>query len=178
MIGIKIYGTNVGSRRIDFIVNGEPHGKGRPRFAKRGNFVKTYTDKDTELYENRVMMCYKEALKECDFDDFDENELLFPKGKPISMIIKCFFPLNKSDYGKKGLNKSGREKLDQYFCTKKPDIDNIIKSIQDGLNGVAYYDDSQIVDIEAVKVYTKKQPRVKITIMDFITIPVEELKEY
>lgn len=31
---------------------------------------------------------------------------------------------------------------------KKPDIDNIAKSIMDGLNGVAYEDDKQVVRLE------------------------------
>ena len=33
----------------------------------------------------------------------------------------------------------------EQFPTKKPDADNIIKSIADALNGIAYADDSQIV---------------------------------
>ena len=150
---------------ISFIVNGEPHGKGRPRFAKRGNFVKAYTDKDTELYENRVLMCYKNELSKY---GIEETKVLFPKGVMVKLEVNCYFSLNKGDYGKKGLNKSGREKMKHYFCDKKPDIDNIIKSIQDGLNGVAYDDDCQIVGIEAYKMYTEDQPRVEIRIKDFM----------
>lgn len=36
----------------------------------------------------------------------------------------------------------------------KPDIDNIQKAVLDGLNGVAYDDDSQVVDVHCRKVYT------------------------
>lgn len=39
--------------------------------------------------------------------------------------------------------------------TKKPDCDNIAKIICDALNGIAYYDDSQIVKIEVDKVYNE-----------------------
>lgn len=151
-------------KEIKFIVNGEPHGKGRPRFAKRGNFVKTYTDKDTELYENRVLMCYKQELSSK--NRYSNIEILFPKGTLVKMVVWCYFSLNKGDYGKKGLNKSGKEKLSRYYCDKKPDIDNIIKSIQDGLNGVAYSDDNQIVCLEAYKVYTEEQSRVEITLQE------------
>ena len=31
-------------------------------------------------------------------------------------------------------------------CTKKPDADNVLKIVMDGLNGVAYEDDKQVVD--------------------------------
>ena len=37
--------------------------------------------------------------------------------------------------------------------TKKSDIDNITKIILDALNGVAYKDDAQIVELKAKKIY-------------------------
>ena len=40
--------------------------------------------------------------------------------------------------------------------TKKPDIDNIAKIICDGLNGVAYKDDSQIIYLAVIKRYAEK----------------------
>lgn len=37
-----------------------------------------------------------------------------------------------------------------YFCGERPaDIDNIIKPIQDGLNGVVYVDDSYVADVDS-----------------------------
>jgi Holliday junction resolvase RusA-like endonuclease len=36
---------------------------------------------------------------------------------------------------------------------KKPDIDNYIKLLFDGMNGIIYKDDCQIVALEATKVY-------------------------
>ena len=38
--------------------------------------------------------------------------------------------------------------------TGKPDIDNIIKAVLDGLNGVAFKDDAQVVFISAQKLYS------------------------
>ena len=37
--------------------------------------------------------------------------------------------------------------------TTKPDIDNIIKSALDGLEGVVYYSDNQVTSVDAKKVY-------------------------
>ena len=40
--------------------------------------------------------------------------------------------------------------------TKKPDIDNIIKAVLDALNGIAYKDDTQVVQVMAQKKYADK----------------------
>ena len=44
------------------------------------------------------------------------------------------------------------------------DLDNLIKAVQDGLNGVAYNDDSQIVRIEAEKAIDRTHPRAVVEI--------------
>lgn len=37
-----------------------------------------------------------------------------------------------------------------YFCGERPaDIDNIIKPIQDGLNGIVYVDDGYVTDVDS-----------------------------
>ena len=45
-----------------FMVYGEPVGKGRPRFAKRGNFVSTYTPQKTKTYEDEIRMMASAAM--------------------------------------------------------------------------------------------------------------------
>jgi Holliday junction resolvase RusA-like endonuclease len=45
-----------------FMVYGEPVGKGRPRFAKRGNFVSTYTPLKTKTYEDEIRMMARAAM--------------------------------------------------------------------------------------------------------------------
>lgn len=47
----------------------------------------------------------------------------------------------------------------------KPDCDNYIKSLLDGMNGVVWKDDALITDIFAHKRYSDK-PRIEITIME------------
>ncbi|MNP83694.1 Endodeoxyribonuclease RusA [compost metagenome] len=41
----------------------------------------------------------------------------------------------------------------ELFPTKKPDMDNVIKAIYDGLNGVVWKDDVQVVDAFVRKRY-------------------------
>lgn len=48
--------------------------------------------------------------------------------------------------------------------TKKPDLDNVAKIVCDALNGVAYKDDAQIVDLKVHK-YFSETPEVVVVIM-------------
>ena len=47
------------------------------------------------------------------------------------------------------------------------DVDNFLKSIFDGLNGIVYEDDAQIVRIVAEKFRDKKNPRAEIVISEY-----------
>lgn len=44
---------------------------------------------------------------------------------------------------------------------KKPDLDNMAKSVLDALNGLAYIDDSQIYSLTLFKTYSE-QPRTEL----------------
>ena len=59
--------------QVKFTIQGEPKGKGRPRFAKQGKYVRTYTPDDTVYYENLVKMEY---IRQCkDFKFADDTQL-------------------------------------------------------------------------------------------------------
>ena len=49
---------------------------------------------------------------------------------------------------------------------KRPDLDNLIKQINDCINGIIVGDDSQITTIAASKFFTEKEiePRTEITV--------------
>jgi Holliday junction resolvase RusA-like endonuclease len=44
------------------------------------------------------------------------------------------------------------------------DIDNLVKAVQDALNGIAYVDDAQIVSLVAVKAVSPGDPRTEVEI--------------
>lgn len=52
--------------------------------------------------------------------------------------------------------------IDIYRPQKRGDIDNILKVLLDSLNGVAYVDDSQIVELRIKRNDDKKNPRVEV----------------
>lgn len=62
---------------------------------------------------------------------------------PVVLEINAYFEIPKS-YTKK---KRALCEQGDILPTCKPDIDNVVKAVADGLNGVAYKDDSGIVEI-------------------------------
>ena len=135
-----------------FEIPGEPHGKGRPRFRRLGNFVSTYNDKKTQSYEALVKQSAKQA-----FGDTDILET------PVSLYLYIRFSVPKS-YSKKRVEAclNGFEKP-----SKKPDIDNILKSVMDGLNGTIYKDDNQVTNVHMTKVYAT-EPGVEVLLKEDI----------
>ena len=122
-----------------FTVFGKPVGKGRPKFTSRGGYARAYTPKGTADYESLVAESYNSEYEKEDKMDY-----------PIKVRILAVFPIPKS------LRKADRELAKKNILkpTKKPDIDNIVKIILDGLNGVAYEDDAFVVAVEAEKRYS------------------------
>jgi Holliday junction resolvase RusA-like endonuclease len=123
---------------IKFEIDGIPVAKGRVKFARRGKFNVAYTPEKTRTYEDHVRQAGMAAMGSME---------------PLETPVKAYFYVRllvPKSYSKKRMAAclSGDERP-----AKKPDLDNIIKSLTDGLNGVCYHDDSQIVDLHATKAY-------------------------
>jgi len=137
--------------KISFTVFGEPQGKGRPRFARRGGYTVTYTPKKTASYEEKIK---NEYMVQCNGVRFDDNT-------DLEMSVIAYFKIPSS------VNKITKSDMLEWkkFPRKKPDVDNILKIVADGLNGVAYKDDVQIIKA-SVRKYYSAEPRVEIEICD------------
>jgi Holliday junction resolvase RusA-like endonuclease len=124
---------------ISFIIPGKPQPKQRPRVTSHG----TYTPQATVDYERLVGWQCRSVYK----------------GKPLTqavkMTVRVFFKLPKRTVKEKG-----------DWHTQRPDTTNVIKAIEDGLNGIAYEDDSQIVRIEATKQWASD---------DYVIVEIEEV---
>ena len=132
---------------ITFEIPGPVRGKGRPRFARAGAFVRTYTDDKTESYEGVVKWTAKQAMGERDLlDGALEVCIQVTKQTPKSMSQK-----------KRAAALAGRIRP-----TLKPDWDNIGKIVCDALNGVVYKDDSQIADGRVEKFYGERDGAIVI----------------
>ena len=123
---------------VMFNVDCNPVGKQRPKFRKIGNFVQTYTPKKTVDFEEQVRKAAEKAMGGME-----------PLETPVALYCYIKLPIPQS-YTKKRKERceKGIEKP-----SKKPDLDNIVKAVQDSLNGIIYKDDSQIVALHSTKVY-------------------------
>ena len=135
-------------KTIRVTVLGEPVAKGRPRYSRSSG--RAYTPERTVRYESLVRTEYEV-----------QSGFRFDKGSMLQMSVVAYFGIPRSCSKKRqGMMASGLIRP-----TKRPDSSNILKAIEDALNGVAYYDDCQIVD-SMVKRFYSDTPRVEITIRD------------
>lgn len=139
---------------ITFTVAGEPFGKKRPRASSFQGHARIHNDPENERYELKVMNAYlmSQGLTQA------PSEPLFKEGDYVRAEIVAFFPIPKS-FSKK---KRGFAEMAVLAPDKKPDLDNIAKSVLDALNGLAYHDDCQVIHMELEKRYAANEPFVQV----------------
>ena len=128
-----------------FEIPGVPVPKGRPRMTKSGH---AYTPQHTRDYDAWVRLCWLQTGQPMSL-------------QPLQILLKFYLPIPKS------FRKKQRELAlaGVLLPTKKPDIDNLVKAVLDGLNGLAYQDDKQIVYLETCKAYGAV-PLVQVTLQE------------
>lgn len=124
---------------ITFTIPGVAVAKGRPRFAKRGNFVTTYTPEKTASYENLVKVLAMQEMRGA-----------VPVSGPVNVTIDIAICPPASWSNKKRAQALNEE----IYPTGKPDLDNTAKGILDAMNGVAYLDDKQVIGLMVRKFYS------------------------
>ena len=121
----------------EFEVPGKIIGKGRPRLNSYTGVV--YTPTRTKDYESLVEQYFL---------------LKYPRFKVLEGRLKVsiisFFSIPKTTK-KADINEMLENNISP---TKKPDIDNIVKSILDSMNKFAFKDDNQITKLEVEKKYS------------------------
>lgn len=129
---------------IRFTYEGEPVAWGRARLGAHG-FV---TPKKTRAFETAIGVLCRRAMG-----------ALKPASGPVAVSFVAFVPIPQSWTKRDRAN----AKAGLLQPTSKPDLDNYEKAILDGLNGIAFYDDSQVCDVVKAKRYSEN-PRVVIEI--------------
>lgn len=151
---------------ISFAVEGKPQGKGRPQYVRATGVA--HTPKETREYERRIRSTFNEVtgnrykMPGC---------FAFPAGVPVRLIVRAYYPIPKST------SKRMRQAMldGDVPCTRKPDLDNVLKVVADGINpetrkgqpisGGAYADDAQITHIHAIRRWSET-PRIEVELSE------------
>ena len=120
---------------ISLRINLEPIPKGRPRFTRSGH---AFTPARTRKFEAEAKKQAKAQYK----------------GKPLEGGISIDFEFI--------VTRPKRPKHD--YPSKVGDVSNLIKAVEDALNGVVFKDDSQVVEVVARKRYAEQKEAAGITI--------------
>jgi len=130
---------------IAFEVPGNPRGKGRPRMTRSGH---VYTPSETAAYENLIALACRDARG---------NKGPFTGPVAMHIHVGKQVPASKSKRTRQAMLAG------EIRPATKPDLDNVIKAVLDGCNGVAYLDDRQIVELTATAHYAES-PGVRVVI--------------
>lgn len=120
------------AREVWFFVPGPAVAKARARtfFAKNLGRIVSATPERTKRYESEVKLFAAQAMRG-------------------AALLTGAVELHLTEYRKRP---SGARR-GQIWPTTRPDLDNVLKSIKDGLNGVVCADDSQVARVIAEKRY-------------------------
>ena len=134
---------------MKLVINEPPIPQSRPRFDSRNK--RAYEKSNIKSYKQRIgYIARKEFKKPIERDT------------PLEINMKFYMPIPKY-LSKVKKNRLTLEKEVKHV-TKKPDLDNLLKAVLDGLNGIAYFDDGQVVKLSVEKVYSFN-PRMEIEIL-------------
>lgn len=114
---------------VEFIVPAIPVPQPRPRATIRGNHAAVYHPKNTpvEDFKATCRLAASEAYSGPPLDG------------PLRLDVEFVFPRPKAMFWK-------TKPMPRVWHTKKPDRDNVDKSLMDALSGLLWHDDSQVCD--------------------------------
>lgn len=116
----------------EFIVPGRPFAKQRPKATAIAGRARVYTPKETVSFERQVAEIARPSFP-------------VPIEGPVKLRVVAVFEIPKSWTKKRKAEAIGA------FHVQRPDGDNLLKAIKDGLNRIAWTDDCQVADTRCVK---------------------------
>ncbi len=130
---------------IRFTVYGKPQPQGSTRaFVKNGRAIVTS--------DNKNLKPWRQQISDTAFIEFGAIPYAGDGQEAIAIDLRFYFQAPKKR---------------RMMPTVKPDLDKLIRAILDSLTGIAYRDDSQVVEVTARKFYSLT-PHVEITVGLFV----------
>lgn len=140
---------------ISFIVYGKPQSRGSKIavMSKSGRGFVRDSNKHSKPWMQAVTAQAGEAMR--------GGSVLTG---PVELVVTFYFNRPKSHYGTGG-NANKLKSNAPIHVPKKPDLSKLIRGLEDGMTGVVYRDDSQIVRYRSIeKVYTEGQERTEVAV--------------
>lgn len=131
---------------MTFTIPGQPQGKGRPRVGKVGQRARMFTPAKTVAYEGLIAHAAQAAMA---------GRPLLEGPVAVELELHCQVPASWSK------RKQAAALAGEVMPTTKPDIDNVVKAVFDGCNGVLWRDDVQACRLSVAKRYSAT-PRVEV----------------
>lgn len=134
----------------------KPQAKQRPRFNRRSG--KVYTESETFRFERLVRLLAKEHISE-------------PLRGSLRLVVLFVYA---------HLKKDGNIRPERKYKSTRPDLSNLIKSFEDGLQSVAFNDDAQIVSCTTEKIYgaVDEEPHIEFTLEELTSYQEDSSTSY
>lgn len=144
-------------RKFTLFISGQPVPKGRPRMSRYGG---VYTPKRTQEAEENIASVVALAMR--------KQGITEPFDGPCKIEVRFY------------MRRSSKNK-NTVFNTQRPDLDNLEKLLLDACSNMLWYDDSQVVWVEAVKMFTpnvNKGEGIFVCVSQLERMPWEVTKTY
>jgi Holliday junction resolvase RusA-like endonuclease len=128
-------GTDLWQQPVTFAVQGVPVAKARPRVLRSGQ---AYTPAKSVAYERQVQLAATLAMR-------GHARLI----GAVQATLRFDLPIP----GSWSARKRAAAITGEIVPTGKPDLDNLLKSVLDGIRTIVIGDDAVIVDVRATKRY-------------------------
>lgn len=127
--------------QINITVPGPPIPKGRPRAAVIAGQPRLYTPKKTQDYERTIGQWARRAMGNRP-----------PMSGPVIVAVVSLFPIpaSRPKYEKRAIRNG------LAWCCNQSDVDNLAKSALDGINGIVFEDDRQVIELISRKDYANE----------------------
>ena len=129
-------------------IPGRPRPLARPRFTAVCGFARSYDPRSNVQAKAAVSDAVCAAMRDAGIDA--------PLGGPLAVKVSLYFrwPTNRRVKRWSTLRSKPEQRAVRLYPTVRPDGDNCLKLVLDGLQGYAFDDDKQIVEVSCRKYYT------------------------
>ena len=140
---------------IIFSVHGEPIPGSQLQMNRKTGHIYRPPEHKQRVFS--VHEYARHALSQMGFTDVP----FYGRDTPVNLSVLFFFGYRKIDFGT-GKNANKLKNSAPKFMLGKKDLDNLLKPLKDGMQGVIYHDDKQVVEYGYITKRYSLNPHTKI----------------